>query len=97
MAIIGTFTKQDDSFQGTLATLAIKAKVTLTPVEKSGDKSPDYRVFAGKAEVGAAWAATAKGSGKPYLSVKLDDPSFAAPILCRLIEAEDGYALVWTR
>lgn len=37
-------TKQDNAFTGTLATLAVKAKVTISPVEKSGDKAPDYRV-----------------------------------------------------
>lgn len=97
MAIIGTFTKQDGgAFSGSLATLTVKAKVTIAPVEKSGEKAPDFRIYAGTAEIGAAWSATSK-EGKPYLSVKLDDPSFPAPILCRLVETEKGHALVWTR
>jgi len=97
MAIIGTFTKDNGGFTGTLATLAVKAKVTISAVEKSGDKAPDFRVYAGKdVEIGAAWAATSKG-GSQYLSVKLDDPSFAAPVLARLVETETGHVLVWTR
>jgi uncharacterized protein (DUF736 family) len=96
MAIIGTFTKQDDSYTGSLATLAVKAKVKITPVEKSGEKAPDFRVYSGNAEIGAAWSATSK-EGKAYLSVKLDDPSFAKPILARLIQTDKGHALVWTR
>ncbi len=96
MSVIGTFTKQDASFAGVLATLTVKAKVNITPVEKTADKAPDFRVYAGNAELGAAWSATSK-EGKPYLSVKLDDPSFASPILCRLVETEKGYSLVWTR
>ena len=96
MAIIGNFTKQDGVFTGSLATLTVKAKVSIAPVEKSGEKAPDFRVYAGNAEIGAAWSATSK-EGKSYLSVKLDDPSFPAPILSRLVEMEKGYALVWTR
>ena len=97
MAIIGTFTKQDGgAFNGTLATLSVKAKVSITPVEKTGEKAPDYRVYAGNAEIGAGWSATSK-EGKSYLSVKLDDPSFATAILARLVETEKGHALVWTR
>ena len=98
MATIGTFTKQDGSFAGSLTTLTVKAKVTISPVEKTGEKAPDFRVYAGKAEIGAAWSATSKEGNKPYLSVKLDDPSFASPILSRLVETADkGHALVWTR
>jgi uncharacterized protein (DUF736 family) len=96
MATIGTFTKQDGSFTGLLATLTVKAKVTISPIAKTGEKAPDFRVYAGNAEIGAAWSATSK-EGKAYLSVKLDDPSFAAPILGRLVETDKGHALVWTR
>jgi uncharacterized protein (DUF736 family) len=97
MAIIGTFTKQDNgAFAGSLATLTVKAKVSIAPVEKSGEKAPDFRVYAGNAEIGAAWSQTSK-EGKAYLSVKLDDPSFPAPILSRLVETEKGHSLVWTR
>ena len=96
MAIIGTFTKQDNGFQGSLSTLTVKAKVNIAPVEKTSEKAPDYRVFAGNAEIGAAWSATSK-EGNPYLSVKLDDPSFPTAILCRLSETDKGHSLIWTR
>ena len=96
MAIIGTFTKQDNAYQGMISTLSVSAKATITPVEKTGEQSPDFRVFAGKAEIGAAWLATSK-AGNAYISVKLDDPSFPAPIFCRLLEADKGHSLVWTR
>ncbi len=96
MATIGTFTKKDQGFQGTIATMSIKAKVSITPVERENEKAPDFRVFAGTAEIGAAWSATSK-AGNGYLSVKLDDPSFAAPIICRLVETGGAHALVWTR
>jgi uncharacterized protein (DUF736 family) len=96
MATIGTLTKQDVSFTGALTTLTVKAKVTISPIDKTGEKCPDFRVYAGNAEIGAAWSATSK-EGKAYLSVKLDDPSFTKPILARLVEMDKGHALVWTR
>ena len=96
MAIIGTFTKQDNGFQGSLATLTVKAKVNIAPVEKTSEKAPDFRVFANNAEIGAAWSAKSKEE-KDYLSVKLDDPSFPTAILCRLVETGDKHSLVWTR
>jgi uncharacterized protein (DUF736 family) len=96
MAIIGTFTKADNGYQGAIATLTLKAKLTLTAIDKTGEKAPDFRVYAGAVEIGAAWSATSKDN-KPYLSVKLDDPSFPAPILARLITNDKGHALVWNR
>ncbi len=96
MTIIGNFTKQDGAFAGTITTLTISAKVTIQPAEKANDKAPDFRVFSYKAEIGGAWSATGK-AGKSYLSVKLDDPSFAAPVQCRLIETDKGHTLVWNR
>ena len=82
MATIGTFTANaDNSFSGAIHTLSINLKaVQFRPVtDKAGDKSPDFRVFAGKAELGAAWKKTSRDNND-YLSVKLDDPSFPAAI-----------------
>ena len=47
-------------------------------------RRPEVDVGATKA---AAWSATSKAN-KPYLSVRLDDPSFAGAIYCRLIGTE---------
>jgi len=96
MAIIGTFTKQDGAFAGSIATLTVKAKVNIAPVEKTGEKAPDFRVYSGKAEIGAAWSTTSK-EGHGYLSVKLDDPSFGSPIHCRLVDTDKGLSLIWVR
>ena len=46
----------------------------------ASDKAPDYRIWAGAIEFGAAWKKTARDSEREYLSVKLDDLSFPAPI-----------------
>jgi uncharacterized protein (DUF736 family) len=98
MAIIGTFTKQENgTLSGTIQTLTISIRATFDPTAKRGEKSPDYRITSGLAELGAAWERTAEGTA--YLSVRLDDPSFAAPVNCRLIKtgAEHGYSLIWER
>jgi uncharacterized protein (DUF736 family) len=100
MATIGTFTKSSDgsSYVGTVKTLALNIKAKIAPAEKDSDKAPDYRIFAGAIELGAAWRKTS-GAGREYLSVKLDDPSFPAPIFASLVATEggDGYALIWSR
>lgn len=38
-------------------------------------------------------------TGRDYLSVKLDDPSFPAPIYATLteVEGQDGLQLIWSR
>jgi uncharacterized protein (DUF736 family) len=98
MATIGTFTKTGDSFTGAVKTLSINAKTAIKPADKASDKAPDYRIFQGSVEFGAAWKKTS-GEGREYLSVKLDDPSFPAPIYATLVEGEDtgSYSLIWSR
>ena len=98
MATIGTFTRTGDSFEGTVSTLILNAEVQFRPTEKSSEKAPDYRVFAGRAEIGAAWAKRSD-AGRDYLGLKLDDPSFAAPIYANLFDDEGGesHSLIWSR
>ena len=98
MTTIGTFTQDGDSFVGNITTLTLKAKVTFKPVEKTSEQAPNYRAYSAGVEIGAAWSMTSKAN-KPYLSVKLDDPSFASAILCRLLvgESAEKHQLVWSR
>jgi uncharacterized protein (DUF736 family) len=99
MATIGIFTRSDNGFSGHIKTVTFNVKAKFAPVEKENDKAPDYRIFAGQGvELGAAWKKTSN-SGREYLSVKLDDPSFPAPVFASLVAAEggDGYALIWSR
>ncbi len=58
MATIGTFTKSGDTFNGAVKTLSINAKTTIRPADKTSDKAPDFRIFAGGVEFGAAWKKT---------------------------------------
>ena len=98
MAQIGTFTRGEDGvFAGTIKTLAFNIKARLVPADEStNDKAPDLRVLVGNVEIGAAWRRTSKENTE-YHSVKLDDPSFPAPIYANLVAVDDGYALVWSR
>jgi uncharacterized protein (DUF736 family) len=98
MATIGTFTKSGEDFTGTVKTIALNVKAKIARAEKENDKAPDYRIFAGTTKFGAAWKKNS-GAGPEYLSVKLDDPSFAAPIFASLVATEggDAYALIWSR
>ena len=50
------------------------------------------------AEIGAAWPKVSSEK-REYHSLKLDDPSFNAPIFANLFEDEDGegYSLIWSR
>lgn len=98
MATIGTFTKQDDgSYAGAIKTLTLNVKqAQFRAIEKSDEKAPDFRIFAGQTEFGAAWKRTSR-ENRDYLSVKLDDPSFPAPLYASLVDAEEGYSLIWSR
>lgn len=102
MATIGTFKKDGAGYAGTIETLTLKAKITFEPQEKRRDNAPDYRVFQiaddFSSEIGAAWKKTSK-EGADYLSVSIDDPSFAERINCRLVKtgSEQGHTLFWER
>ena len=76
----------------------MNAKATIRPADKVSDKAPDYRVFVGAVELGAGWKRTS-GEGREYLSLKLDDPSFPAPIYATLVEGDEAgsYNLIWSR
>jgi uncharacterized protein (DUF736 family) len=105
MALIGMFQKnQSGKIAGKIETLSISAEAVFVPSPEKGNgekgaESPHFRVYSGKAEIGAAWKKTSERTGKDYLSVKLDDPTFPAAIFASLVEQEDGtgYALLWSR
>jgi uncharacterized protein (DUF736 family) len=105
MNIIGNFTQDGEGYSGFIQTLAFTGPVTLQAVgQKASENSPDFRAYAtrprqqGKVQIGAAWKERSEG-GNPYLSVRLDDPSFPAPVVCRLVqlEGQEGHSLIWSR
>lgn len=98
MATIGTFTASDNGYVGSIKTLTLNINARFAASEKDNDKAPDYRIFAGTAEFGAAWKKTARDSDREYLSVKLDDPSFPAPYASLVkVEGDEGFTLIWSR
>ncbi len=100
MANIGSFKKVGNELQGEIVTLSVQTKgVRIVPeANRVNDNAPSHRVFVGRAEIGAAWSKRSN-EGRDYLSLKLDDPSFTAPIYANLFEDEDGegYSLIWSR
>ena len=99
MATIGTFTAADNGYTGSVKTLTLNVKAKFVATEKENEKAPDYRIFAGATEFGAAWKKTTRDTQCDYHSVKLDDPSFPAPIYASLVETdtEGEFALIWSR
>ncbi|AVC45386.1 MULTISPECIES: DUF736 domain-containing protein [Rhizobium] len=99
MATIGTFTANENGFTGSIRTLALNVKARIARVDSPSDKGPHFRIYAGNVELGAAWQKRSGESDRDYLSVKLDDPSFPAPIYATLseVDGEDGYQLIWSR
>ena len=98
--IVGTFTKTETGlFEGEVETLIFSAALKVVPVEKSTDRAPSYRVYAthNNAEVGAGWDEKSQRNNEPYISVKIDDPSFAYPMWAALTKSEGGYDLKWSR
>ncbi|MEY9365922.1 uncharacterized protein (DUF736 family) [Bradyrhizobium diazoefficiens] len=54
--------------------------------------------MSGRVEIGAAWSKRSN-EGRDYLGLKLDDPSFTAPIFANLFADEEGegFSLIWSR
>ena len=100
MANIGSFKKAGNDFQGEIITLSLQAKnVRIVPEDhRSNENAPSHRVYVGRAEIGAAWSKRSE-EGRDYLSLKLDDPSFNAPIYANLFGEDQGedYSLIWSR
>ena len=100
MANIGSFKKSGNDYTGSITTLSVQAKnVRIVPEEnRTNDNAPSHRVMVGRAEIGAAWTKKSN-EGRDYLGVKLDDPSFTAPIYANLFddEGEDTFSLIWSR
>ena len=101
MATIGTFKKTgSNEFTGEIVSLSVQAKGgrIVPDLRASGENAPSHRILVGRAEIGAAWTKKSN-EGREYLGLKLDDPSFAAPIYANLFDDEDGEgsSLIWSR
>lgn len=100
MAIIGNFKAGTDGYVGTIHTLSLNRKVHIKANDrKHSENAPDFRIFTGRTELGAAWIRRkSDDDSQEYLSITLDDPSFPKPVHAALFEKQDGVAyLVWDR
>jgi uncharacterized protein (DUF736 family) len=99
MAQIGTFTRDETgTYTGTIKTLTLNVKASIKPCNRDSDKAPDHRVTGTGVEFGAGWSKSARETGAQYLSLKLDDPSFPAPIYASLVQGDNGeHKLIWSR
>lgn len=101
MAVIGTFSAtKEGGWSGAIRTLSLDLKVRFVPNDKRDQETaPDFRVFAGESEIGAAWRkVSAKDDRKEYLSVRLEDPMISQPLMAALFSNGEGREaqLVWT-
>ncbi len=100
MAKIGTFTKDGKGvYTGSIKTLVLNTELEIVPVERTSDKAPNYQVYSEGSTLGAGWDKTSE-QGTDYMSLKLDDPCFSAPIhvsLFKDLDAENEYSLLWQR
>ncbi len=102
MSIIGTFVAtKEGGWAGSIRTLTIDVKARFVPNDKcDNEQAPAFRIFAGHAELGAAWRQRSDGeNARDYLSVRLDDPSLAEPISAAMFFGAEGNdaQLVWSR
>lgn len=97
MSTIGTFAKSKDGYTGLITTASFNMQAKLVPVQRESEKSPDFRVPTSTFEFGAACKKPSQ-NGRKYLSVRLDDPIFAAPIFANLVESENAndHILIWS-
>lgn len=98
MATIGTFIKEANGYRGVIRTLTLDIEAEFRPGRKDHDKAPDFRIHAPCGEFGAAWQRVSAAE-REYLSCKIDDPTFPAPVYASLVLSDDGetYVLIWTR
>lgn len=76
--------------------LSVDSLVTFRPNQCQSSPDPrDRRVLAGLTEVGATQEEI---SGRTDCSLRLDDPTFAAPFYAYLVAQGDGrFVLTWSR
>ena len=99
MAKIGSFKTVSGELRGQIVTLTLQAKsVRIVADEQASGNAPSHRVYIGDVvEIGAGWTKRTNDD-RPYLSLKLDDPSFVSPIFAQLFEGENGeHDLFWNR
>src|SRR5690606_7852238 len=81
MATIGTFTKTENGYTGTVKTLTLNVQtVKLVPTDGDNERGPDFRIFAGATEFGAAWKKTARETPRSPARTRIVRTSCASAV-----------------
>ena len=103
MTQIGVFTREANGYAGRVRTAALDFELAIVPANNSdAPNAPDYRILLGDEdgpEIGAGWKQVGEKAGD-YLSILIDDPTFAQPLRANLFKSgRDGsaYHLLWNR
>lgn len=101
---IGSFIRTANGFEGVVETAMLDIRVSIVPADSAdAGKTPDWRVYRGDdgdgPEIGAGWNESGERAGD-YVSLRIDDPTFAQPIRAALFQnANDrsAWSLRWNR
>lgn len=75
MGTLGKLKKTGVTYKGLIEGITFgPVPVVISPIAKVNPEAPDYRVYRGQSEVGAAWKKKTQ-EGNRYLIVTLDDPA----------------------
>lgn len=102
MPQIGEFTRAETGFAGRIHTASLDFEATLVALDPSDtENAPDFRIHLTNAdgpEIGAAWKRSGERAGE-YLSLLIDDPSFAQPLRANLFRSGESasWTLQWNR
>ncbi|RRH95425.1 DUF736 domain-containing protein [Mesorhizobium tamadayense] len=103
MPQIGEFTRNQAGYSGRIRTLSLSLDAAIVAAEASdADNAPDYRVHAGGEDgivIGAGWKHSSEKAGE-FISLQIDDPTFAQPIRAYLFQYGDdkkSWSLQWSR
>lgn len=101
---IGSFIRTANGFEGIIESAVLDIRVSIVPAESGdGDKAPDWRVHRGDdgdgPEIGTGWNESGERAGD-YVSLRIDDPTFAQPIRAALFHNtgdKSAWSLRWNR
>lgn len=103
MTQIGEFTRQKSGYTGRIHTLSLNIEIAIVAAQATdAENAPEYRVHAhgeDGPEIGAGWKRSSDKAGE-FVSILLDDPTFAQPIRANLFQNgsdKRSWSLHWSR
>ncbi|MER9316316.1 DUF736 domain-containing protein [Mesorhizobium sp. M0659] len=103
MPHIGQFNRNQTGYFGRIRTLSLDLDIAIVLADAgSTENAPDFRVHASSEdgpEIGAGWKRSGEKAGE-FVSLQIDDPTFARPIRANLFQNGDdktSWSLQWSR